>query len=519
MKRALYSTVLLTLLLTACDLGLGDALPRFTAPTIATFTASESTISAGENTTLNWQVSGSSPITLTLLPGIGDVTGRSSVTVNPTETTEYMLIANNNRGTRNRSLVVEVSGQSGEPAEKTLTYRNIVLSGENEVPPIETSAYGTASATLIGDTLTVNGNFYDLEGDPFPIDGSPSHIHFGKAGKNGDIFFALNVKLDEGRRSGSFTGEQTLTVDEIATLEAGGYYINFHTDAFNGGELRGQLSDDQPSEDDVTYEVELAGSSEVPSVDTDASGSATATLEGNTLNVTGDFDDLSSDLYDVDGSPAHIHVGDAGENGPIAFPLEVSADDDAQGGSFSLTQRLSTDEQAVFRAGGYYINVHTENYQDGELRAQLSEAEPSEPEEPSEPGDGENEEPDVTATFTNVGTTAWQVTSVEGADDFAETGEENAALQLEVGTRYQFDLSGVNSDVHPFELNGEGDENLLLAQNALTGSFEDDDAVNFQTEDDYIIFTLTAELADELQRYNCGVHTGSMRGDISVSGD
>ena len=517
MKRTLYLT-LLALFLTACDLGLGDALPRFTAPTIATFTASENVISAGENTTLTWQVSGSSPITLTLLPGVGDVTGRSSVTVNPTETTEYMLIANNNRGTRNRSLVIEVSGTSEEPAEKTLTYKNIVLSGENEVPPIETDAYGTASATLIGDRLTVNGNFYGLSGDPYPINGSPSHVHFGKAGKNGDIFFSLKVELDEDRRSGSFTGEQTLTTDEIATLEAGGYYINIHTEAYNGGELRGQISDEQPGEEDVTYKVELAGRFEVPPVDTDASGSATATLEGDTLTVTGDFDDLSSNLYDVDGSPAHIHVGDAGENGPIAFPLEVSADDDAQGGSFSLTQRLSTDEQAVFRAGGYYINVHTETYQDGEIRAQLSKTPPSEPNEPGEPDEGEDRAADVTARFVNIGTTAWQVTSVEGADNFAATGEDNAALRLEVGKRYRFDLSGVNSDVHPFELNGEGDENLMLAQNALTGSFEDDEAVNFKAEDDAITFTLTAALAAELQRYNCGVHTGSMRGGVSVSG-
>lgn len=517
MKRTLLSIILLSFL-TACDLGLGDALPRFTAPTIATFSATTPVISAGESTTLTWQVSGSSPITLTLQPSIGDVTGRSSVTVDPTETTTYMLIANNNRGTRNRSLTVQVNGESGSPAEKTVVYSNIVLSGASEVPPIESEAYGSAAATLTGNEMSVNGNFYNLSSAPFPIQGSLAHIHYGNAGRNGDIFFGLKVELDGDRRSGSFTGSRTLTDDEVATFEAGGYYINMHTQEFNGGELRGQISGEQPSGEDVSYEdVELSGEYEVLPVDTDASGAATATLTGDTLEVTGEFDNLSSDLYDVEGSPAHIYLGKVGETGNIAFSLEVFANDDSQSGSFSLSQKLSEDEKAIFRAGGYYLNIHSEAFREGELRGQLAEKPaPSGPEKPEEPSP--DTEADVTASFVNVGTSAWQITDVEDADGFASTGENNPTLTLEVGKRYKFDLSGVNSDVHPFELNGSGDDNLLLAQNALDGSFEDDDEVAFVAENEYVAFTLTPELARALNRYNCGVHTGGMRGDIDVNG-
>lgn len=115
MKRISTLFPLLLVFLTACDLGLGDALPRFEAPTIATFSASQNTVQAGQSTTLTWQVSGSSPITLTLSPEPGDVTGRSSVVVNPTETTTYVLTANNNRGTRTKEVEITVSGQTSEP--------------------------------------------------------------------------------------------------------------------------------------------------------------------------------------------------------------------------------------------------------------------------------------------------------------------------------------------------------------------------------------------------------------------
>ena len=116
MKRTLSILVpVLLLFLTACDLGLGDALPRFEAPTIATLTASDDTITPGESTVLTWQVSGSSPVTLTLTPEPGDVTGRSSVTVSPAETTTYKLTANNNRGTREQSVTVTVSEENQQP--------------------------------------------------------------------------------------------------------------------------------------------------------------------------------------------------------------------------------------------------------------------------------------------------------------------------------------------------------------------------------------------------------------------
>jgi hypothetical protein len=52
----------------------------------------------GEPTYLEWQVTGRDPITLTIEPDVGDVSGTNSVTVWPTETTTYTLTAHNRWG-------------------------------------------------------------------------------------------------------------------------------------------------------------------------------------------------------------------------------------------------------------------------------------------------------------------------------------------------------------------------------------------------------------------------------------
>lgn len=115
----------------------------------------------------------------------------------------------------------------------------------------------------------------------------------------------------------------------------------------------------------------LSGQSEVPPVTTNADGNVDATLTGNTLTVTGSVTNLSSALREVQGSAAHIHRGQAGENGPIVFPLTVQPLVGANSANLSGTFTLSDEQINILRNGGYYVNVHTENYPGGEVRGQL----------------------------------------------------------------------------------------------------------------------------------------------------
>ena len=116
---------------------------------------------------------------------------------------------------------------------------------------------------------------------------------------------------------------------------------------------------------------QLSGTNEAPNpVTTSAAGTATATLDGNDLTVTGGFNGLQSNLMDVSGSSVHVHRGASGTAGPIVFNLTVTSTD-MRNGTFTGSKSLNSDEQEEFRKGLYYVNVHTANNPGGEIRGQF----------------------------------------------------------------------------------------------------------------------------------------------------
>ena len=102
-------------LLSACG---GNSKSVVIAPTITEFTASSSSIAAGDEVTLNWVVEGTKPVN-TSITSLGDVTG-SSATVSPAETTTYTLTAGNSAGKVTKDLVVTVIPKIVELAIKNV---------------------------------------------------------------------------------------------------------------------------------------------------------------------------------------------------------------------------------------------------------------------------------------------------------------------------------------------------------------------------------------------------------------
>lgn len=135
--------------------------------------------------------------------------------------------------------------------------------------------------------------------------------------------------------------------------------------AQTGGMMTGGMADQR-------IEVILTGDQQVPPVTTDATGSASVTLIGDAMTVSGDFSGLSSPVVEIAGTPAHIHMAPLGENGDVVFPLNVSAAEDGMSGIFSLSTTLTPEQIDAFNAGELYINVHTEMHQGGELRGQIT---------------------------------------------------------------------------------------------------------------------------------------------------
>ncbi len=109
------------------------------------------------------------------------------------------------------------------------------LSGAKEKPTaVTTSATGTATAEISGTTVTVAGSYTGL-GGPATL----AHIH-GPA----DINVAAGVVCPltvPAAASGTIGGSCTFTTEQIQQLKDGLMYVNLHTAANPGGEIRGQL--------------------------------------------------------------------------------------------------------------------------------------------------------------------------------------------------------------------------------------------------------------------------------------
>jgi len=88
------------------DSGLSDL------PMISVFSASPSSISSGQSTTLSWTISNATEISID--NGIGTVTG-NSVTMKPTKTTLYTLTATNDSGPVTAMVQVTVDGKVKVP--------------------------------------------------------------------------------------------------------------------------------------------------------------------------------------------------------------------------------------------------------------------------------------------------------------------------------------------------------------------------------------------------------------------
>jgi hypothetical protein len=108
------------------------------------------------------------------------------------------------------------------------------LSGAQEVPPVNTAGNGTAEVQLNTNTnvLTWKVTYSGLSGNA-----TAGHIH-GPAGPGqnaGVVIPFANIGAQP------VTGQTTITAAQLGDLAAGRWYVNIHTAANPGGEIRGQL--------------------------------------------------------------------------------------------------------------------------------------------------------------------------------------------------------------------------------------------------------------------------------------
>jgi hypothetical protein len=108
----------------------------------------------------------------------------------------------------------------------------IALSGANEIPPVTTSATGTATISVAADrTLAVSVTIAGMNV-------LMAHIHEAPAGANGPIVVPL-VKV--GDNAWSVPPGTQLTEAQYEAYKAGRLYFNIHSETWRSGEIRGQI--------------------------------------------------------------------------------------------------------------------------------------------------------------------------------------------------------------------------------------------------------------------------------------
>ena len=109
----------------------------------------------------------------------------------------------------------------------------VTLSGSEEVPAVTTSASGSGTITINADK-TVSGSVTTTG-----IAAVAAHIHEAPAGKNGPVIVPLAKSADG--NTWSVAAGARLTDAQYDSYKAGNLYVNVHSAAHKGGELRGQL--------------------------------------------------------------------------------------------------------------------------------------------------------------------------------------------------------------------------------------------------------------------------------------
>ncbi len=112
------------------------------------------------------------------------------------------------------------------------------LSGQNQVPPVDTQGSGTAEFHYNPSTrhLSWSISYKDLSS---AVTGA--HIHSGAAGANGKVLVSLTKKGSMENPS-PIKGSATLTEDQAKELMSGNTYVNVHTEKNKAGEIRGQIT-------------------------------------------------------------------------------------------------------------------------------------------------------------------------------------------------------------------------------------------------------------------------------------
>ena len=239
----------------------------------------------------------------------------------------------------------------GQMAAAPITHiLSAVINEAQEVPASGSSATGSMIGTYNTSTNVLS---YIISYSGL----TPTAMHFhGNAAAGASAGVKATITVVPSPISGTI---MVAEADEAAVL-GGMWYINIHTSAFPGGEIRGQVA----AAIITTYSLSatINAAQEVPTNASTATGSMTGNYD-NSTNI------LSYSIAYTGLTPTSMHFhgnAAAGVNAGVKSTITVAASP-----VVSNVTVAEADEAAVL-AGMWYINIHTSAFGGGEIRGQVA---------------------------------------------------------------------------------------------------------------------------------------------------
>ena len=242
----------------------------------------------------------------------------------------------------------------GQVTVQTDTHYWTLMGGFNEVPVVNSTGLGLASVVISKNQSKVE---YKVVATGLTGAITAAHFHYGAADVAGGVAYALTINGNV--LSGTIDLTDTKFID---SLKAGKVYVNIHTAANTGGEIRGQLA---KVDGIIGFDALLDGSQEVPAV----SSTANALMVGWT-NYGLDSMQYAVLYNGLTPTAAHFHNGVVGVNGGVVVGL--TAYSRAPTLAYVDKIALSTLNFTKFLKGEIYVNIHTAANTGGEIRGQVS---------------------------------------------------------------------------------------------------------------------------------------------------
>ncbi|MEZ5055927.1 MAG: CHRD domain-containing protein [Saprospiraceae bacterium] len=249
------------------------------------------------------------------------------------------------------------------------------LSGMNAVPSqVITGGLGVFMAEIVDEeTIHLFGNFNSLESEVATNIMGGLHLHRGLAGQTGPVELGITTDFAPDLRGGKVeVANNTFTVSstQMNNFLNRSMYANIHTTSNLSGEIRGQLL----LESQMYFTGLFSGTQEVTPVISDGYGTLKGELSGNSLVITGAFDQMESSFDPTIAGGSHLHIGYAGQNGGIAHNIVPTVAATLLSGRYEANDNIITltdTEKLAMMSRQFYANIHTTGTPSGELRAQM----------------------------------------------------------------------------------------------------------------------------------------------------